>query len=65
MEEAYSTLSWYASFQKADQYIFTLKMATVLFAETLDNFKHSTPLILENQIWTLMYMNHAKALLRS
>jgi hypothetical protein len=28
-----------------NQYIFTLKMATAKFAETMDNFQHSTGLI--------------------
>jgi hypothetical protein len=37
-----------------DHYIFTLKMATVMFAGTLDNFQHSMRLILESRSCTAL-----------
>jgi hypothetical protein len=38
-----------------NQYTFTLKMATVMFAETLDNLQHSTRLVPENISHTLYF----------
>jgi hypothetical protein len=36
--------------------IFTLKMETAMFAETLDNFQHSTRLISESRSFTLFVL---------
>jgi hypothetical protein len=37
-----------------NQYIFTLKMATAMFVETLDNFQHSSRLIPESRRCTAL-----------
>jgi hypothetical protein len=39
--------------KRPNHYTFTLKMATAMFAETLDNFQHSTRLIPEGRSCTI------------
>jgi hypothetical protein len=42
---------------RVNHYTFTLKMASAMFAETLDDFKHSTWLIPEIQCFTLNHLD--------
>jgi hypothetical protein len=50
---AASNVERYPMFRQTSQLTLTLKMATTLCAETLDNFQHLTWLILESQSCTL------------
>jgi hypothetical protein len=51
------TSTWLRRGDDISQYIFTLKMATEMFAETLENFKNSTRLIPESRSCTLNSTN--------